>query len=189
VKSLQKLDYFTYADYKSWDLDEGERYELINGVAYIMPAPTIWHQMVLMNLCELLRAFVKGKNGVVLPAPLDVCLYGKGDMEDNVVQPDIAVFCDKSRLGKKHCNATPDMVVEILSLSSAGKRRDERIKYQQYEFAGVREYWIVNPEALTVRVCVLVNGKYNVTEYTENDIVPVTVLEGCEVDMQSVFAE
>ena len=103
---------YTYADYESWD-DEN-RYELIDGVVYMMSAPSIEHQGILVELSRQLANFLVGKPCRVFVAPCDVCISGLGDEDDSVVQPDIFVVCDESKLDKKYCNGAPDMVIEIL---------------------------------------------------------------------------
>jgi Uma2 family endonuclease len=104
------------------------------------------------------------------------------------VQPDVIVVCDKSKLSNiKYCNGAPDMVVEVLSPSNS--ENDLTLKYQKYEFAGVREYWIIDPETSTVKACVLKNGKYTITEYGGDDVAPIAVLEGCKINMKEVFAD
>ena len=192
---MPKLDYYIYADYASWELAEGERFELIDGVPYSMAAPSVVHQEVSGELFVQLSNFLKGKPCKAFTAPFDVCLHAEGDMDDTVVQPDIIVVCDKTKLSdKKRCNGVPDLVIEILSSSYSARRRDNRLKYQKYEFAGVREYWMVDPDELVAEVCVLVNGKYKTTQYKHNQfdteplIIPVSVLDGCEINMKEVFS-
>ena len=185
---LQKQQFYTYADYAKWDLKEGERYELIDGVPYAMAAPLLKHQAIIGEVFVQLRDFLNGKSCRPFISPIDVCLFGKGDFEETIVQPDVIVVCDKNKIkNKKYCNGAPDLAVEVLSPSS--RKRDEQLKYKNYEFAGVREYWIIDPESVTVKACVLVNGKYKVTEYDGEAIVPVTILDGCKINMKEVFAE
>jgi len=176
---------YTYADYASWDDDN--RYELIDGVAYMMSTPSRTHQKVLGNLFGLLWAFLRGKPCEVFLSPFDVCLNAKGDDDDTVVQPDVLVICDLSKLDDKRCNGAPDMAIEVLSPSS--KSHDMLLKFNKYMQTGVREYWIVDPIAKTVRVCLLNDGKYEMKDYSATDTVPVHVLDGFLIDMQDVFAE
>jgi Uma2 family endonuclease len=99
------------------------------------------------------------------------------------------VLCDKTKLDSRSVAGAPDMVIEILSPGTA--RFDTLVKFRLYQRAGVREYWIVDPERQTVQVCVLDDkiGKYIVTAYGSGDIIPVHVLEGCQINMTDVFAE
>jgi Uma2 family endonuclease len=110
------------------------------------------------------------------------------DTYDNtVVQPDLVVVCDKSKLDDKGCVGAPDMVIEILSPST--EEYDKVEKFDQYLQAGVREYWIVDPVSKTVMVNILDDKKYYSATYAETDTVPVHVLEGCVIDLADVFAE
>ncbi|MCL1809977.1 MAG: Uma2 family endonuclease [Clostridiales bacterium] len=183
---LQKEKRYTYADYAGWDDDK--RYELIDGVAYMMsPAPSRQHQEVLVEMIWQIRSFLEGKPCKVYAAPFDVRLNAAGDAEDTVVQPDIVIVCDKSKLDKKGCNGTPDMVVEILSPSTAS--RDRLVKFNKYLEAGIKEYWIVDTETKSVQACILEKGRYVVSMYSDTDTAPVQVLEGCRIDLKDVFAE
>ena len=186
MEALKKeKNYYTYSDYLTWDDDA--RYELIDGVPYLMsPAPRQEHQEVSMEIAKQLAVFLTGKPCKVFAAPFDVRLnVDKAD--DTVVQPDILVVCDKSKLDGKSCNGAPDLVIEILSPSSL--KSDRITKFNKYLQAGVREYWIVDPDQKTVDVYTLENGKYFAAVYSDTDVVPVSVLEGCEINLQDVFAE
>ena len=174
---------YTYADYASWGDDL--RCELIDGEIVVMDAPSFDHQSVLMELSRQLANFLVGKKCVVLPAPFDVCLNSLGDEDTTVVQPDIVVICDDSLLDKKRCNGAPDMVIEILSPSTASHDRIKKLN--KYLEAGVREYWIVDPEFKTVNVHILENGKYILYTYESNETISVHVLKGCEILLQYVF--
>jgi len=176
---------YTYADYASWD-DE-IRYELIDGVPYMMSAPSRIHQKISVELSRQLANFLKGKPCEVYHAPFDVCLNAKGDDDDTVVQPDILVVCNMSKLDGKRCNGAPDMAIEILSPSS--KSHDSLLKFNKYMQTGVREYWIVDPDAKTVRVCILNGGKYDMQDYSAIDTIPVHVLDGFLIDLREVFTE
>ena len=176
---------YSYTDYCLWD--DTERWELIDGVPYAMtPAPSRFHQGISINLLLQLGSFLKDKPCKVYAAPFDVRLNAGTD-DNTVVQPDILVVCDLSKLDDKGCNGAPDMVVEIVSPSSAHK--DRLIKFQQYLIAGVREYWIIDPEIRTVQVCYLENGNYITTMYGDTDTIQVRVLKGCHIDLHDVFAE
>ena len=174
---------YTYADYASWDTEE--RYELIDGVPYLMGAPNEQHQDISMSLAYQLYAFLRGKPCKVFHAPFDVCLNAAGDDDTTVVQPDLLVVCDRTKLDGKRCNGAPELAIEILSPSSGG--RDGFLKYQKYVRAGVGEYWIVDPETKTVHVHVLHDGKYTGTVYNGGDAVPVQTLEGCVISLADVF--
>ena len=181
---LQKEKHFTYADYVEWDDDV--RYELIDGVAYALSAPLQVHQRVLRELTGLLWTFLKGKKCELFMAPADVRLsYDTTD--DTVVQPDLFVVCDKSKLDGKACIGAPDLVIEILSPSTA--RIDMLKKFHAYLKAEVLEYWIVDPEGKTIDVFKLENGEYVGSEYIKDAVVKSHVLEGCEIKLVDVFEE
>ena len=180
----EKCQRYTYADYCTWDDDE--RWELIDGVPYAMsPAPSPAHQTVSSNIHYQLFNFLKGKPCKLFPAPFDVRLNAAGDFDDDVVQPDIVVVCDRSKIDNKGCNGVPDMVIEILSPSTA--KHDKVLKFNTYKRAGVREYWIVDPDYKTVQVYILENGRYFIRSYAETDMIPVHVLEGCVISLPDVF--
>jgi len=177
---------YTFTDYYSWD--DGKRWELIDGIPYEMhvmsPAPSRTHQWIVGQLHLQLASFFKGKPGEVYIAPFDVRL-NSDNADDIVVQPDIVVVCDSSMLNEKGCKGAPDMVIEVLSQSTA--RHDRLVKFRLYQNAGVREYWIVDPDSRTVSAHVLENGKYIVTPYGDEGSAPVHVLEGFEIKLPEVF--
>jgi Uma2 family endonuclease len=178
---------FTYSDYKGWELDEGERFELIDGTAYAMSAPNDSHQAILTELIIQIGGYLRGKPCKVRPAPYDVRLfYAEDESDDTVVQPDISVICDEKKRGPEGCRGAPDLVVEILSPSNTA---DEYVrKFNLYREAGVREYWIVSPASKTVQSFVLQNGAYTGTVYNSGATIPSAVLAGLSVTLQDVFA-
>jgi len=181
---IDKNKRYTYADYITWG--EDVRCELIDGVVYDMsPAPGWLHQELSTNLLGQLFNFLEGKTCKVFHAPFDVRLNYDSD-DDSVVQPDIVVICNSDIISGTGCTGAPDMVIEILSPSTASK--DMIVKYNRYLRAGVREYWIVDPQTKTVRVCVHKDGKYDSIDYLDPGKLQVSVLEGCEIDMKRVFA-
>jgi len=185
MEALKLDENRTYADYEKWELKDGERYELIDGVPYMMAAPSTRHQTVGGELFRQIANFLKGKPCRVFHAPFDVRLFGKGNMERTVVQPDVLVVCDSKKIDKKGCNGAPDFIIEIVSPSSG--KMDMEIKLQKYRQAGVREYWIVDPESRAVMTFVLENGKYTAGDTDGKKMLPVAVLDGCEIDMDEAF--
>ena len=178
---LEKESY-TYADFCKWDDDE--RWELIDGVPYAMAPPSRFHQSICGNLGGQLWQFLKGKPCKVYNAPIGVRLNAAAS-DNTVLQPDIVVVCDHSKLDSAGIIGAPDMVVEVLSPSTA--RRDRLDKLLEYQKAGVREYWIVDPETRTLSAHLLENGKYTIYAYGDTATVAVSVLEGCEISLPEVF--
>ena len=186
VPVLQKDNIYTYADYATWGDDV--RCELIDGVVYMMaPGASQSHQSASGELFRQFANFLFGKPCKVFHPPFDVCLNADGDDDKTVVQPDLFVVCDRSKLDGKRCNGAPDLVIEILSPSSAS--RDTLLKFNKYMQAGVREYWIVDTEDKIVRVCLLRDGKYEFTDFIEPDTIQVSILEGCQIELKRVFTD
>ena len=185
IKVGESARQYTYADYEK--IDDDNRYEIIDGVIYLMSAPNIAHQRISRELSLQLGNFLLDKPCEVFAAPVDVCLNAAGDNDKTVVQPDIIVVCDKSKLDRKRCNGAPDLAIEILSPSSSS--HDMIRKYNKYKSTGVREYWIVSPDSRLVHACVLKDGDYEVTDYLSGGMVPVSILEGCAIDFDRVFAD
>jgi Uma2 family endonuclease len=130
---------FSYADYLTWP--EGERWELIDGETWDMtPAPTTVHQRLVGRLYHALETVLEGHPCVPFVAPVDVVLS-----DETVVQPDVLVVCDRSRIRTAGIFGAPDLIVEVLSPSTGLK--DRRTKRHLYERHGVREYLLVEPEA------------------------------------------
>ena len=183
-EALPEFERYTYTDYYSWDDDK--RRELIDGVPYAMAAPGRRHQEILGNLQYQLYGFLKGKPCKVFTAPCDVRLNAD-TYDDTVVQPDLLVVCDKSKLNDRGCVGGPDMVIEILSPSTL--LHDMVIKFRWYLNAGVREYWIVDPDSKIVTVYILKNGEYVTHAYSSDETAPVFILDGCTINLTEIFAE
>ena len=184
-KRDERNELYTYADYASWDDDK--RYELIDGVAYLMSSPTFTHQRIIINLARKLADYLDGKPCEVVIAPMDICLGAKGDDDDTVVQPDVFVICDKTKIEKSRLNGAPDLAIEVISPSTS--RHDRIKKLNKYLQAGVREYWIVDPEDKAITVHVLENGRYVLSAFEETDTISVNILDGCTISLPDVFAE
>lgn len=180
---------YTYADALSWD--ESERIELIYGDPVMMAPPSRVHQEVGGEIYLQLGNYLKGKKCRVYNAPFGVRPFEKsGDSPydvDTLVEPDITVVCDPDKLDDAGCKGAPDLIVEILSPST--QRHDRLVKYDLYQRAGVREYWVVDPASRTVSVHTLEDGGYHSpTVYTAGASVPVGVLEDCRIDLGAVFS-
>ena len=186
----QERQTYTFADVLTWE--EQERIELIDGYPVMMAPPKRTHQRAVSELNRQIGNFLQGKNCEVYPAPFGVRLFEKdGDSAEDVdtlVEPDITVVCDQNKLDDLGCKGAPDLVMEVLSPSS--QRHDRYTKFKLYQRAGVREYWLVDPDARSVQVFLLEDGRYSAMDYgEEGDSVRVNVLEGCTIDLSLVFPE
>lgn len=184
-------EYYTFADCLTWS--EDERIEIIFGEAYMMSPPMRIHQEISGELFAQIKEYLKDKPCKVYHAPFGVRPFEQdGDTPENVdtiVEPDITVVCDQSKLDDYGCKGAPDFIIEILSPSN--KRHDRIVKHNLYQRAGVREYWIVDPEAKTVDVYLLdENGFLKPTElFGANDDAKITVLYDCPIDLNTVFPQ
>lgn len=182
---------YTFADVLTWG--EDERVEIIDGEAIMMaPAPARVHQEISGELFRQLANYLRGKECKVYAAPFDVRLFEEdGDRPedvDTVVEPDITIVCNPSKLDERGCKGAPDMVVEILS--PATQRHDRFTKFSLYQKAGVREYWLVDPGSKIVQSFILEGGHYAVKEFgTAGEKVRVNVLEDCIIDLSELFPE
>jgi len=175
--------YYTYADYETWDDDF--RCELIDGVVYAMGAPSVDHQAISMELSYQLHSFLRGKQCRVFHAPFDVRL-NHDTRDDIVVQPDLLVICNPKKIENgKHCLGAPDFVIEILSPSTS--RKDQIVKSKRYFDFDVKEYWIINPTDRSVIVLKQSESCFTYIPYTCKEEIPLSVLEGCTIDLKTVF--
>lgn len=158
-------------------LEEGIRAELIKGYLYMLASPSRIHQYILTELLFQIKSHIQDNKGKchVYPAPFDVRLFGD---DSTVVQPDISVICRTEMLTDKGCTGAPDWLIEIVSGSSS--KHDYVTKLMQYEMAGVREYWIVDPKDHMVYVHNFEDTKKS-GEYTFDDEIPSGVLEGLKL--------
>jgi len=191
-------DKWTYADYLTWPDDE--RWEIIDGVAYpwngiqaMSPSPARSHQAISRELLVIFATYLKGKPCQVYSASFDVRLSEQQTSSDNyvdtVVQPDILVVCDKSKLDERGCNGAPDLVIEIASPATG--KKDLTTKFDLYQRHGVKEYWIVHPDEQTVMVFKIAeDGLYGRPDrYAGDNKVSVELLGDLIVDLADVFAE
>ena len=184
---------YSFADYLTW-VDDKMR-ELIDGFIRMMaPAASSHHQRTSVKLTTRLCNMIERNKGAceVFAAPFDVRLPKNGEMENekiyNVVQPDICVVCDPSKIDEKGCIGAPDLVVEIQSLSSS--RYDLTEKFNLYEASGVREYWVVYPYKEEKGVVVFLlqpDGKYDKGTKYDDGKIPVSIFKGCEIDFNEIF--
>ena len=148
---------YTYADYLTWP--EGERWEIIDGVAYMQAAPTWQHQAIAGDIFAQFYDFLKDKPCRVFTAPFDVCISKDNESDEEISSPSTA-------------------------------RRDKLIKFNQFEMAGLGEYWIVEPENKLVNVFVLQeNKRYGRPDiYSDEDQIKVITFPDLIIDLKSVFA-
>ena len=178
---------YTYADYLKWKIEE--RLELIKGKIFEMSAPNRVHQEISSFIHVSLGNYLRGKTCKVYSAPFDVRLprKSKDDIEIiTVVQPDLCVICDPSKLDYKGCIGAPDIVVEILSPSN--NVVELKNKFEIYQESGIKEYWVVSPQDKTFLVYTLVDGIYKPSNLmVAGDIVRSTVLTDFSLDLKEMF--
>ncbi|MGH8116630.1 MAG: Uma2 family endonuclease, partial [Rhodanobacteraceae bacterium] len=188
--SLAKRDekHHTYADYLRWP--EDVRYELIDGVAYAMAGPDLAHQEIVGDVYRQLANALEGQPCRAFVAPFDVRLPrpGQDDAEtDTVVQPDVMVVRDPAKLDRRGVRGAPDLVVEVLSPSTAG--HDQVLKRRVYERAGVREFWLVHPGDRIVTIYRLQGGAYGKPDIQElSGTTAVRVLPGVAIAWDALAA-
>ncbi len=157
------------------------------------PAPNSKLQQVSIKLSSRLFTFLEGKNCQVYAAPFDVRLPVKNKKRDNevttVVQPDICIICDESKIDKLGCIGAPDLVIEILSPGNSEK--EIKIKFELYEEAGIKEYWIVYPVEESIAVFLLnEGGKFNGAKiYAAGDRIESSAVYGLAIDMNDIFTK
>lgn len=174
---------YTYADYTQWPDDP--RWELINGVAYALTSPQRLHQDIVFELGGQIANYLQGKPCKGYTAPFDVRLPRQNEADakvETVVQPDISVICDPSKLDRLGCRGAPDWIIEVLSPSTALK--DMNTKRSLYELHGVPEYWLIHPEERWVLVYRLdAQGHYVKPDvYGMDEPTAVQRLEGLSIE-------
>jgi len=180
----------SYADYLA--NEDNERFELLDGEIVMFSSPSRIHQKITGEIFRQLANFLDGKKCEVYSAPFDVRLFEKAEDTPKdvytVVQPDILVVCDTEKLDDGGCKGAPDMVIEVLSPSTAQYDWDD--KWEKYQQAGVREYWIVDFQNKLVYVFLLQDGHFfRHKVYNKTETAQVNVLDGCSIDLSKVFAE
>ena len=179
---VKKQGEYTVEDYRA--LPDDQRMELIDGVLYDMAAPTGIHQVVGGEIHAMLREYIRSKKGRCLPmySPIDVQL----DCDNKtIVQPDVLVLCDTSRLSGNTIWGAPDFVVEVLSKST--RKKDMFVKLNKYMNAGVREYWMVDFDKMKVVVYDFAGENYPVI-YGIHDVIPVGIFGGeCQIDFGEIY--
>ena len=181
---------YTAADYLKWTF-EG-LVELIHGKIFKMaPSPTSSHQATAVSLSSTIYQFFEDKSCVVFAAPYDVYLVKPGEdykKARNILEPDVCVICDLSKIHEFGCVGAPDLVVEIISPSSA--KKDLKLKYKLYEEYGVKEYWVLHPVDKVLTIHVLKNGKYEARPpLTEDDIAVSPLFPQLQIELKKIFWE
>lgn len=173
---------YTYRDYLELG-DEG-RYEIIEGDLYLTPSPGFKHQNVVRKLARLLADWVESRDlGVVITAPFDVVLQ-----EETILQPDILYLARENyhRLTDSCLKGPPDLVVEVISPASA--RQDRIKKSRLYQQHGVKEYWLVEPEAATVEIFTNAQDCWHLTgAFGKEEVLSSHLLPGLEIDLNTIF--
>ena len=190
ITNIDQLDLvngiYTYADYLMWNIKD--RVEILKGKIFKMsPAPTISHQGISFNLSGLFFMYFHNKPCKVFASPFDVVLKNKDGKEDTVVQPDLCVVCDPEKLADgKRCQGSPDLIIEILS---PGNSKKEMLnKYELYEEAGVREYWVVRPDYKEITQFVLENNKYRtLPPIVEGTIIHSAIFPELSLQTEDIF--
>ena len=174
MEAIRREKIYTIDDIYS--LPDGERAELIDGQIYFMAPPATNHQRIVSELHYQIKDYIKRNNGEceVFPAPFAVFL---SDNEKNYVEPYISVICDKDKITDKGCEGAPDWVIEIVSPST--KQMDYYKKLFKYHTAGVREYWVVDPERKLVTVYSF--QRDIMEEYPFGEEVPAGIYEGFSI--------
>ncbi len=172
--------HYTWDDYRRWNDDQ--RWELVGGEVFAMtPAPSLRHQRIQMELTRRLGEHFAGKPCQVYPAPTEVKLS-----DEDVVQPDLLVVCDKIQLKETHVEGPPALVVEILSPSTANFDRVRKMRL--YARSGVKEVWLVTPYPWLVEVFVLDGASYRLAQgYEKNDTLISASFPGLRIELETVF--
>lgn len=179
--SFPQRKLYTEEDY--YNTPENARVELIYGRLYNHASPSRQHQRILSELHIVIGNYIKRKQGSchVYPAPFAVKLFAD---KGTVVEPDISVICDKSKLTDRGCTGAPDWVIEIVSPGNPS--HDYILKLKLYAEAGVREYWIVNPMNGTVFVYYLEENAFEAVPYTFQDKIKANIYEDLTIDFSEL---
>ncbi len=184
VYKAKKQGEFTVEDYEA--LPDDQRVELIDGVFYDMPAPQTDHQALAGEIYLQLKLYIREKGGSCMPfiSPLDVQLNCD---DKTMMEPDVLIVCDRSKLRRKRIYGAPDFIVEVLSPST--KKKDRFTKLTKYKNAGVREYWMIDIPRETIIVYDFEHDDL-IHLYTFDDVVPVAIYDGdCTIDFRPIKEE
>ncbi len=173
------------------DMDDDNRYEIINGELYLMGAPSVIHQMVLGEIYKQIANYLSGKKCKVFVSPLDVCFSKEKDFRKiwNVLQPDISIICDQEKINKQRIVGAPDVVMEVLSPNNIP--HDKLIKFNFYQKHKVKEYWIIDPiEQLIFPYVLNEKGIYTISRvYSLDECIKIEQLDNCKIDLKKFLEE
>ena len=174
----------TYTIEDIYALPDGQRAELIDGKMYMMAPPRRIHQEIVSQLTKVIGQYIDAHDGLckVYPAPFAVFL---NQDDRSYVEPDISVICDRNKLNEYGCNGAPDWVIEITSPSTSWM--DYGIKLFKYRSAGVREYWIVNPQKKTVTVFDFENETKS-NQYSFEDDIPACIYDDLTINIENLLS-
>lgn len=190
ITNINQLDLnkvYTYTDYLLWKFNE--KIELLKGrILKMSPAPSRKHQEILRIINRRFDAYFYQQQCNMYFAPFDVRLPKKGETEiHTVVQPDLCVVCDESKLDERGCLGAPDLVVEILSPGNSKKEMKD--KFEIYQEAGVREYWLVYPLDEMVLINVLEDGGYHTQNPIVDDWVTSRIFPELKIHTDEIFEQ
>jgi Uma2 family endonuclease len=196
ITHLSELDLtadYNYADYLTWQFSE--TVELIKGKIQLMcPAPNVKHQRISIKLSSRLFNYFENKNCQVFSAPFDVRLYDRRKSLlankdiSTVVQPDICVICDNTKLDEQGCNGAPDWIIEILSKGNS--KKEVKTKHALYAESGVTEYWLVYPYEEVIQQFVLQEDSYQlISSFAEDEIATSYLFPDLDIDLAALFKD
>ncbi|MCI8646752.1 MAG: Uma2 family endonuclease [Firmicutes bacterium] len=180
MQALKKANYTVEDIYA---LPDGQRAELIDGELYMMSPPGRIHQELVSQLVKQIGNYIDAHHGEckVYPAPFAVFL---NEDSHTYVEPDLSIFCDKNKLDDRGCNGAPDWVIEIVSPNS--QRMDYLTKLMKYQNAGVREYWIVNPQTRIVQTYFFA-GEEDSKQFPFDEDIPISIYEGWSINIAELL--
>jgi len=194
ISDLDLNGTYTYADYLNWRFEQSV--ELIKGKIFKMsPAPSVKHQRISSRLHIAIGSYFQKTACDIFSAPFDVRLLDvKKSSQANkdiytVVQPDISVICDRSKLDEQGGIGAPDLIIEILSPGNS--KKEMKTKYALYEESGVLEYWVVFPSEQVLQQFILdEQGKYTLkNSFAEDEVFYAHIFPELSIDLAEVFAE
>ncbi len=179
---------YTYADYLQWKFEE--RLELFRGKIFKLAAPNTMHQKIAGKLYLRIGNFLEKQKCQVFIAPFDVRLPVKNKKKDHeittVVQPDLCIVCDETKIDDRGCCGAPDVIVEILSPGNS--KKEVQNKFELYEEAGVAEYWIINPSEENLIIYTLQNSRYTGSKpYAPGEIISSNNIPGFKITVADIF--